>query len=145
MIRRCSALTPTSHIMASPLSKATAACCSHSQDLLVAHLDIIPQLGCSDGLQEASVGLRNANSSILQKLLGPVKALWGQLVVPKGPQKLTDQDVCLLGGFPVPHVSCHNGHHIFQPACSMCYNLSLYIRKTQGVVLHGTCMLTVMW
>ena len=55
-----SALRPACQITTSLLSKATAACCRHSRGLVVvvvvvAHLDIIPQLGCSDRLQKASV------------------------------------------------------------------------------------------
>lgn len=54
------------------------------------YLYIIPKFGCGDGLQEAGIGLRNADTALFQKVLGPVKALWGQLIVPKGAQQLAD-------------------------------------------------------
>ena len=83
--------------------------------LCLTYLDVIPKLGCGEGLQEAGIRLWNADTVLLQELLGPIQALWGQFIVPKGAQELADQDVCLLWGLPVPHVCCHNGHHIFPP------------------------------
>mmetsp|Transcript_52135 Transcript_52135/g.151505 ORF Transcript_52135/g.151505 Transcript_52135/m.151505 type:complete len:257 (+) Transcript_52135:435-1205(+) len=67
-----------------------------------------PGDGRGDGLQRGGVALGDADAVLRQEALGPVDALRAELVVPKGPQQLTDDDICLPRRLPRAHVPGHD-------------------------------------